>query len=246
MNAMKKLITLLAAGVLSACGGGSDSTTGTTTTVSAFTPEGHWTGITAAGWAFNMAVLEEGETWALYYSGGTIMGALNGKTTSTATTFTGTGFEFMLPARSVVESKYSGTYTRKAALALQSSGGVGVNSSYSPSYDVAASLSSVAGIYNGVGQTTRTALASQPWTITSTGSITGGATGCVITGVLLPRASGKGIFNIFLDRDGLQCATGSTGSFQGVAFYDATDRRLIVASANAKKEDGYFFVGVRN
>lgn len=245
MRVNKKLITLAVAAALTGCGGGSDSTT-SATTVSTFTPEGHWTGFTSAGWAFNMAVLEDGDTWGLYYSGSTILGAISGKTTSTPTAFTGTGTEFMLPARSAVESKYSGTFTRKATLTLQTSGGVAVNASYAPSYDQPANLGTVAGTYSGVGQTTRTAIAAQPLTVTSTGSITGGVAGCTVTGVLLPRASGKGVFNLFIDRDGLQCATGSTGSFQGLAFYDATDRRLIAVSANAKKEDGFFYVGTRN
>lgn len=245
MKTFKRWWAAIGLAVLAGCGGG-NSGAPTPATVSSFNPEGLWSGFTTGGLAFNMAILENGDTWALYYSGPNILGVLQGKATWTTNTFSGTGTEFILPARSVVESRYSGSYTRKATLQLQTSGGVAVTTSFSPAYDQPTNLAEMAGVYNGQGQTVRSALTAQPLTITSTGSISGGITDCSISGVLLPRSPSKGVFNVFISRDGLKCPLGSTGSFQGVAIYDATARRLITISLNADKDDGFFYVGTRN
>lgn len=263
MKVIKPLFTLAAVAALTACGGGTDGPP-SATTVSTFTPEGHWTGTTNNGWAFNMAILEDGQTWGLYYSGSTIFGAITGKSTWTTNTYAGTGTEFVLPARSLVDSKFSGTFTRKANLTVQSSGGVAVNTSFSPSYDQPASLTAAKGVYSGPGATAKTIVTTQLLTVADNGAITGSSPNCSLSGVLIPRASGKGVFNVFLDRTGTNCIPSTltpppstTTTFQGLAFYDAADRRLLIVSTNSKTEtsgtttttkveDGFFFVGSRN
>lgn len=246
MKTFKRWWVSIGLTVLAGCGGGGNTGAPSAATVSSFSPEGLWSGFTTSGLAFNLAVLENGDTWALYYSGPNILGALQGRATWTTNTFTGTGTEFILPARSVVESRYSGTYTRKTTLQLQTSGGVAVTTSFSPSYDQPTNLAEVAGVYNGQGQTVRSAPAAQRLTVTGTGSFTGGVTDCTVSGVLLPRSPSKGVFNVFINREGTQCPLGSTGTFQGVAIYDATARRLITMGLNADKDDGFFYVGTRN
>lgn len=244
MRVIKKLLTLATVGSLAACGGSNEGPA-SAATVAALTAEGYWTGFTSAGWATSTAILETGETWSMSYSGSTIYNALSGKTTWTTTALTGTGTEFFMPARSVVASTYSGTYTKKASLKSQTSGGVGATLTYAPLYDAPASLTAVAGSYTGQGVTAKSSIISQPLTITNSGSLTGGVVDCAITGVLLPRAAGKGIFNLFINLEGKLCPTGTVGSMQGIAVFDPSSNRLVVMTTNTDKKDGFFFVGSR-
>ena len=233
-----------AAALLAGCGGGNDGPLPPTVAAS-FTAEGYWVGSTPAGWSFNLAVLETGETWGLYYSGSTIFGALSGKATWTTTALSGSGTEFIFPPRSVVASTFSGGYTRKASMSFQTSGGASASTSYAPLYDAPINLALVAGSFNGPTVTAKSNLLNQTLTVDTAGSIRGGTTGCGITGVILPRPSAKGVFNLFINLDGQLCPIGTTGPKQGLAVYDPAERRLLLISTTEDKKDGFFYVGTR-
>lgn len=268
MRRLPLLLTVLTSAVLSACGGGDNIGIQSTTATTATLPEGIWTGFTTSGWTYNLAVLENGETWGIYHSSGTIFGAFTGTTvigtapTTTSTTgttttppattvvpgtFSGKGLEFFLPARAVVDATYSGTFTRRAALKIQSSGGVSANATYAPQYDDPAIVSVLAGTFNGQSTTATAPLVNQPLVIAANGSITGGTLDCGITGVILPRSPGKGVYNIFVNLQGEKCPETAVGAMRGVAMYDTSTRRLVAAtvSTDEKVKDGWFYVGSR-
>jgi hypothetical protein len=237
-------IAAAAATALTGCGGGGDGPI-SSTVAATYTAEGYWTGFTPAGWAFNLAVLETGETWALYFSGTTIFGAMAGKSTWTTTALSGSGTEFIFPTRSVVPSTHTGTYTRKANMLFQTSGGASANTSYATLYDAPVNLSQVAGVFRGPTVTAKSNLLEQTLTVDTNGAINGGNVGCGITGVMLPRPSAKGVFNLFVTLAGQLCPLGIEGPMQGLAVYDPADRRLVMISVNSEKKDGFFYVGTR-
>lgn len=239
-------LTLCAA--LTACGGGGGGGSATTpTTPAAPTPtaEGFWTGTTSTGWLVDLAVLENGETWGLYYVGNVIYGALNGTTTWTASTISGSGSDFYFPTRTVSAGTYTGTYTSKASLRFTTNAGASGTAAYSTLYDTPASLSALAGTYSGSGLTATSPVTPQSITISASGAISGGITGCAVSGLAVPRGSGKGVFNLNVTLAGSLCAAGPNTSLTGIAVYDPSARKLTAMGLTSSKLDGFFFLGTK-
>lgn len=241
--ALRIVLTLIFVVALSACGGGgSSSPSAPAATGSA---EGFYTGTTSNGWGVDLAVLENGDTWGIYYTPTTIYGALNGSTTWTATSLSGSGSDFYFPTRTVTPGIYTGTYSPKQSIRVTTSGGVTATATYASLYDTPASLSTVAGVYSGQGLTRTSVVTAQSISIATTGAISGGIVGCSLSGSVSPRQSGKGVFNVSVTLTGTLCAAGSGVTMQGVAVYDPASRRLVTMGLNTAKTDGFFFVGTR-
>ena len=115
---------LIAATLLTACGGGSDDSSTPAPPPAATSVEGFWTGKSSTGWDVALAVLENGETWGVYTSNGAIYAALQGNTTSSGGTLTGSGREFDLRSGQIASSTYSGTYTAKTKTDIRFPSGV--------------------------------------------------------------------------------------------------------------------------
>lgn len=240
---------LLAIGVLSALvvacgGGGGGGESATTPVVATSTAEGIWNGTTSSGQTAAVVVLENGETWGLYASGSSIVGALYGATTSSGTAVTGSGRDFNIPTRTVGAGSYSGTYSAKSTIRLTTSGGVVFNGTYSTDYDQAASLAAVAGNFTGTGVSGNSPVQSASVAVSSSGTITVPASlGCSASGTATARPSGKNIFNVVVTFSGTTCALGNGATTQGIAYYDSTNRRIFVMAMNSAKSDGFIYVG---
>lgn len=246
---MKRLTVLAAALVLSACGGGGgDETTSTPSTTTA-SAEGFWNGTTTTGTEVSLAVLENGETWGLYASSDSVVGALYGNTTTSGTTLSGSGTGFNFVTRTSSSGSYTGNVTTKAAITLDVSDGTKFSGTYDASYDQAASLSSLAGTYTGWAVTAATAAQTTTVAVDAGGNISSsfidGLLNCTTTGTATPRASGKNIFNLQLTFTGNNCALGNGTVVTGVATYDSVDQALIAMGLNSARSDGLVFVGTR-
>jgi hypothetical protein len=226
--AIRTFLTLVAIAALTACGGGGSSTPAAPAATGS--AEGFYSGTTSNGWGVDIAILESGDTWGIYYTPTAIYGALSGSTTWTATTLSGSGSDF---------------YTPKQSIRVTTSGGVTANATYSSLYDSPASLGTLAGTYSGQGITRTSAVTSQSINISTAGAISGGIVGCSLSGTASPRASGKGVFNVTVTLAGSLCAAGSSSTMQGVAVYDPASRRLVTMGLNPAKTDGFFYVGTR-
>lgn len=245
---MKKLQTITAltlAALLTACGGGGgggdDNTPQPPPTA---TPEGFWTGTTSNGLTSYVAVLENGETWAIYTtSSNTLAGALYGNTSSSGTNLSGSGLEFY--NSTVNSTNYSGTFAAKSTLNVTMSNGVRLAASYSPDYDKPAALATLAGTYSGYGLTAKSAATYTPVTFSSDGTITAGNTFCSMAGTATPRASGKNIFDLRVTFTGSACALPSGTTVTGVAYYDAAVRGLLAMGLNSNKNDGFVYAGTK-
>lgn len=240
---MKQFAVLGLTVLLAACGGGGDGASPTAPAPSV-TAEGFWEGPASTGASGALAVLETGETWGVYTSSGSIVGALYGTTTSSGTTLSGSGKDFNIPSRSVGSGTYSGTFVAKSSINVATSSGSTFSGTYKTAYDQPASLAAVAGTFAGVGVSGTSPVQPISVTISSSGAITVPASlGCSAAGTATPRPSGKNIFDVTVAFTGSTCALGNGASTTGIAYYDTTTRRMLVMAMNATKSDGFIYVG---
>ena len=240
---MKQFAVLGLTVLLAACGGGGDGASPTAPAPSV-TAEGFREGPASTGVSVTLAVLETGETWGVYTSSGSIVGALYGTTTSSGTTLSGSGKDFNIPSRSVGSGTYSGTFVAKSIIYVATSSGSTFSGTYKTAYDQPASLAAVAGTFAGVGVSGTSPVQPISVTISSSGAITVPASlGCSAAGTATPRPSGKNIFDVTVAFTGSTCALGNGASTTGIAYYDTTTRRMLVMAMNATKSDGFIYVG---
>lgn len=173
------------------------------------------------------------------------MGALYGTTISSGTTLSGSGKDFNIPTRTVTPGTYSGTFSSKSTIKVTTSQGGILNATYDTLYDQSASLSSLAGTFSGSGVTGTTTAQSATVGISSLGVVTSIGIGCNATGTTSPRPSGKNVFNVSITFNGTNCALGNGVTTNGVAYYDAVNRQVLVMALNAAKTDGFIYVGVK-
>ncbi|MCU0925744.1 MAG: hypothetical protein MUF44_06790 [Hydrogenophaga sp.] len=245
MKTMKTLFASIAAiSVLAGCGGGGDGGSTEIAPGPSATAEGFWSGTTSTGTQVNVAILETGETWGVYTSGNSIIGALYGNTTSSGTSLNGSGSDFNIPSRTVTPGTYSGTYSSRATISLTASNGTRFSGTYSASYDQAASLAAVAGTFSGTGVSGGSSVQSASVTISSSGAVsTPVSNGCSSAGTFTPRPSGKNIFNVSVTFTGANCALGNGATTTGVAYYDSATRQLLVMALNSARSDGFIYIG---
>lgn len=230
---------LVAATLLTACGGGSSNDAPTPPATSV---EGFWTGKSSTGWDIALAVLENGETWGVYTSNGAIYGALQGITSSSGGTLTGSGRDFDILSATIASSTYSGTYTAKTKTDIRLSNGVTFAGIYSPAYDQPAALSALVGTYTGSGVSTGAPVQSIAVTISSAGAISAPPSlGCSISGSTAPRASGKNVFDLRITFTGASCTLGNGATVSGVAYYEGGT--LIAMGLLPSQTAGFIFNG---
>lgn len=241
---MKLLATVLASLTLVACGGGGGGDA--TATASA---EGFWVGTTAKGSVVNLAILENGETWGLYGSSGSLTGAVYGNTSTNGTSLTGSGYGFDFVTRISGSGTYTGSVTTKGSISLNVSDGTKLTGTYDASYDQPASVASVAGTYAGWAVTGGIAPQATTVVVDANGnissSVVSGNLSCTTSGKATPRASGKNVYNVQMTFTGNYCALGNGTVVNGVATYNAASHQLITMALNSAKSDGLIYLGTR-
>lgn len=242
---MKKIAAIGLTAVLTACGGGGDSAPiAAPTPVPAVTAEGFWEGSASTGATVALAVLENGETWGVYTTAGSIVGALYGNTSSSGTTLSGSGKDFNIPSRTVASGTFAGTFAAKSSINVTSSSGSTFSGAYKTAYDQPTTLTALAGTFSGTGVSGGSPVQSISVTVSSSGAITvPSSLGCSATGTAAMRPSGKNILDVTVTFKGSTCALGDGVSTTGIAYYDATSRRMLVMAMNSAKSDGFIYVG---
>jgi hypothetical protein len=245
---MKRILSIIGVAVaLTACGGGGDDAPATSTPApppAATTAEGFWSGTASTGTAVALAVLENGETWGVYSSGGFIVGALYGQTTSTGSALSGAGNDFNIPSGTVSAGSYTGTFAAKSSVSVNTSAGGSFKGTYNTGYDATPSLATLAGAYTGTGVSGNSPVQNVSVNIAPTGAFTVPASlGCSATGIASTRPSGKNIFNVNVTFTGTNCALGNGATASGIAYYDTVARQLLVMALNRAKTDGFIYLG---
>lgn len=245
------IAAIIAASILSACGGGSSSSTPSVAPVAPpVTAEGLWNGTASNGRAVSAIVLDDGNTWVLY-TGQTnklIAGALQGSGASNNGSFTtSNALDFNLEGNGVNAASVSASYKQKQsfngsiAYANQT---VSFTTTYSTDYDVAPSLATVAGSYAGpMAAKGGSELAAV--TIDASGKVTAvGAGGCTSTGTIAPRAKGN-VYNLSITVGTAHCATPGA-IITGIGYFDAATKRLYATGLNSARTDGVIFTGLKS
>jgi len=241
------LITLTTV-LLNACGGGGG---GSSTPVPAPVPnvdaQGLWSGSSSAGYALNAVILETGEFYNIFSSGGVAYGIDHGTGTSSGSKFSGSLVEFYIPTNQTFTGSLTGTVTAKSSLSgstIYSNGNNGTFSMvYNTAYDISATLAALTGTYTGTYYTG----APVTMAITSDGLVNGTSTNCSFTGSATPRNTGKNVYNVSLTFTGSQCAPGA-GVATGVAVLGISNGSTYIYTSglNSAQTNGFFWIGRKN
>ncbi len=239
-----KLVSIgLICAFLVACGGGGDDTG----PAPGPSPEGFWVGSVSTGTRVSLAVLDDGKTWGLYESGGYIVGALAGETSHSGNQLWGSGRDFNLLSRTISPGTYAGTFSEKYRVDVRLSNGETFAGSYDARYEQPASLAAIAGTFSGTGVSGATLPQAVTISVSSTGQVTAPSSqGCGGSGSILPRASGKNVYDVTITFRGSACALGDGTTVRGIAVYDTTQRALWAVALNSGKTDGFIYSAVKN
>jgi hypothetical protein len=248
-------VVFAAALALSACGGGGDDPPASAPTV---TPEGAYSGTLTGSPStdFQLLMLENNEFWSLYGTSTpaafTVNGFAQGSGTASSTSYSSSNvkdFGFSPAADATLGATYNATagtvngiFTVGASL-VSFSGNRIPAASYN--YDTPALVAPVAGAWS-LGM-----LAGQTMAVTiqPDGSLTGSTAPltCNFTGSLVPRPSGKNVFNVAITFGAGPCVLASQ-NVTGIAIsYPLTGggRQLMVAVTNVARTEGIAAFGVR-
>lgn len=259
------LSTLAATLLVSGCGGGGGNSGGSAGMIGT-TPPATGPGLIVAGAAEGVyqstgsngltalsLVLENDELFSVYgpNAGGVfgISGFLHGQGASNNGAYTASALHDYTATTSTAGVTFKGTYVAGASL-----NGT-VTSGATPSTWTGAALTSTTYLY---ATPARLADVTGAWTMTdltgarvqltigSDGKFTGTSGGCLITGNLAPRVSGKNVFTFSLLSGAAPCASPNQ-AMTGIAvtFTIGATRQLIAAGNDASLAIGAAYVGAR-
>jgi hypothetical protein len=231
-TAVTAALSLIAAGLVSACGGSGSTASGsavaldqsapavpaapTTPTFDGPSAEGIWQGPMSLGWDTTALVLNSGQTYLIYSLNGVVQGMVDGHATSSAGSFSSTDALDFTP----LPLRRSGATIRATYVAQQSLNGTVVATSgefshtdsfsatYQPAYGTEPTLALLAGTYSGSGAT-RSGTGKLSVTVDGSGQLTGTlmtpAEACSVTGAVTSRGNGRAILNVRLSLAGASC-----------------------------------------
>lgn len=244
---------------LAACGGGGTSagtivTPAPPPTAVVGAAQGLYIGTTSDGREIDTIVLENDQFYTMY--GNTVgnaflvSGFVQGDGKSNNGSFTSTNAVDSASNNTRVAASVNATYTPGANLngSLVESAGT-VSFASTPIAAAVINYNSPANLADIAGKWDLTSLRGFPATfaISSTGALTANSSGCVFSGSITPRASGKNVFDVSIDFGPAPCLIPSQ-SIKGIAVdYLATNgrRQLIVAGIDNTRVNTAAFFGVR-
>jgi hypothetical protein len=256
-----KLPAAMVAGLcigLISCGGGGDDSVPNPPPGGAFTTaEGVYGGVltNSSSSYFEGLVLENGDFWSLYGDDAgsifIVQGFVQGRGTSNNGAFTAatiTDYGFSPPLTGTLSATYnsasktmSGTANYGPMGSVTFNGGPIAGSLYN--YNASATLSAISGNWS----VQSTAGGSASVTISGAGAVTATEGACVSTGSIMPRVSGKNVFNVTLTFGASGCALpGATVTGIAITYPLSTGQtQLIAAITTGSKSAGLAYFGIR-
>lgn len=210
---------------------------------------GLWLGTTNTNRSITGLVLPTGAYWVLYSSVGNpalVAGVIQGNGSVTGSTFVSSNArDFNLEGLGVSSATVSASIVTKQTFngSLNYAGSsVAFAAAYSSDYERTPSLSSLQGTYT--GQVALSAgVQSAVVTVTSGGAISSTSSGCMMSGVAVPRTDANA-YDISLTFGPAPCFfAGQTLS--GIAYLNDTTRTLYAAAPDASRTNGVLFVGAK-
>lgn len=237
-------LLLLSSLLLVACGGGGGGGGGSTTSTTATDAQGLYVGSSSYGFSLNTIILETGEFYSIFSSGGLAYGIDFGTATGSNNAFSGTLTEFYIPTNATIAGSISGTVAPKNSITGSTTYANGTSgtfaATYNSAYDTPATATAISGTYTGIYYTG----APVTMVVSSSGAVTGTSTNCTFTGTAVPRPTGKNVYNISLTFVGAQCAPGAgAASGIGVLGVVSGNTYLYTAGLNSAKTNGFFWIG---
>lgn len=249
MTRIRLTSTLLMTIALAACGGGGGGGSGVNATVSSDPAEGLWQGTIQGGANITGLVLNDGTYYVLYSPANNrnvIAGLVQGSGTGRNGSFSSSNARDFVIGDDVYPATVSASYSSKQSFngsVTYTNGRVAsFTSTYDSTYEQPASLTAAAGNYSGESASSVGVQASTV-AIQSNGSFQGSSNGCNVSGALTPRGSSS-VFNMAVTFGGGACIFG-TSTLNGIAIYDAANKRLYAAAPNSSRTDGFLFVGTK-
>lgn len=255
------LFALLAAALLSACGGGDPADAGARVlcascgasagsssppsppvAAQAGTAEGYWNGA-AGAYVFSTVVLPGGAAFSAYSRTGLIEGVSIGAVTSSGGTLSGSLIDYNGALLTVTPGTLTGNYVARQSLTASLRVGslaYSLQAVYDPTYDTEVDLADFAGAWSGSAGS-RDGISMVNFTLGADGSIAGSTRACSFSGVATPLNPGKHPLRVDLAFDGPSCpfvGRGVTGI--AVAAKSGEVRQLLVVGALADGSDGFF------
>jgi hypothetical protein len=227
------------------CGGGGEPPPA----AQRFAAEGFWGGRLNNGLDLAGVVLENRQYWFMYHSQGVIYGFLQGTATASNGNFSSTdGLEFDFVNGRLTAFGMSGSYRERVSLQGTATPAAGGSPSifaltYDASYDTPATAAAVSGRWRGWADSTATYTID----VAANGAFTGTTSaGCTFGGSIVPRPSGKAVYDLFTRFNGAPCLLG-TQTVSGIAVVDGSgpDQVLIGAALNPARNAGFAVTGGR-
>lgn len=257
MNRCVLAVAMFASLVLvSACGGGGTDAPPSRPPSAA---QGLWTGLTTSGRTLTGLVFGDG-TYYIFYSpvnvpagvAGVVQGS-SGTATAAAIWSSTDGVDFNLETPSVQSATVSAGFVAKQSfsgtITFASGAKPTFTTAYDITYEVAPTLTALAGSYTGqVGLSTGAAgVQTAAVVVAASGAVTGTTStttsACSLSGTATPRTNGNA-YDVALVFSGASC-TVSTQRFAGIAYFNAATKKLYVAAPNADRTDGVLFLGTK-
>ncbi len=207
--------------------------------------QGIWIGSTANNGSLVGIVLDDGTYYVMYSLPGSslIDGYVQGTGTSSNGSFTSSNArDFNFRGTGVLSASISATYIEKQSftgnLNYANNTIISFSAMYDSHYDATPLLSDLVGTF--VGQVAGTTDAENgTFSISANGALSGiGVFGCTATGSIMPREHGN-IFNVSVTFGGPPCQN-QNQAFTGIAYYDASEKRIYLAAPNALRTDASF------
>jgi hypothetical protein len=248
-------IMLLTLPILAACGGGGSGQTCITTAdltkscvavTSHAIPEGIWFGATTTYLAAQTIVLETGQYFSVYTSGGSLVWMTEGIVAATNGAFSDPSTVALDASGQILAGTMTWNFTAQSTLAATTTVNTSptttpltYNGNYNSSYDTPLTISDVLGTWNNPASVPTTATI----TFASNGSATGTQGTCTFTGSFTPRATGKHILDGTLTFTDPSCATGN-----GVAMpVEATvvNSQLTIVGVTPQRSTAFYLAAAR-
>jgi hypothetical protein len=250
-NTIKLILATASVALLAACGGGGGGDSSNSGVAPGISAEGAWQGSTSSGYALNVLVLENNEMWAVFGTQTnnvlTVFGFDRGNGTQSGSAFSGTGTEYFYTG-SRTRGSFNATVNPGVSLNGTVTGLQAVTFNTTPlttsySYNTPAQISTVSGSWTG------SLLDGSPASVnvSSTGSFAGVNSGCSFTGTVVPRPSGKNVFDATVTFGPSPCVLANQSASGIAAAYPTTTGRtqLILGLTNSSNTIGTMFFAQR-
>ncbi|WP_422845466.1 hypothetical protein [Acidovorax sp. M2(2025)] len=247
---------LLAALVLSACGGGSDDPAPPPAPKPPATVvqgvEGLWNGATTDSLDVFGVVLENGETWSLLSDKtGAAVGLSQGSVQTTGADAVSGSARYLnfvdeahITDRKSTPVSYSGKYVVRDSVQVTAANGVKFAGSYGVLYEQPAVVSELPGTYAGTGFGNQVREPLVSLSISDAGLVSVPSyPGCSVRGTVVPRASGRNVFDLPLTFSGATCPVGDGVVVQSVVLYNNWTQTVVIMGQSASKAQTYVYTG---